>query len=114
MIGLILALAYLLVLVAVFAGFWKMFAKAGQPGWGCIIPIYNLYLLCKMAGRPWWWMILLFIPLVQMVIAVILSHDISKSFGRGIGTTIGLIVLPFIFYPILGFGSAEYQGPAGA
>lgn len=93
---------------------WKMFEKAGQPGWGCIIPIYNIYLLCKIAGRPWWWLLLMLIPLVSLVVAIMLCVDIAKSFGKGVGFAIGLIFLGFVFYPILGFGSAQYQGPAAA
>jgi hypothetical protein len=93
---------------------WKTFVKAGQPGWGAIIPIYNVYLLCKIGGRPGWWVILFIIPFVSLIISIIVSNDIAKSFGRGVGTTIGLILLPFVFYPILGFGDAEYQGPAAA
>jgi len=105
---------YLGILVVVIAGGWKMFAKAGQPGWGIIIPIYNLYLMCKIAGRPGWWIILMIIPIVSIIVAIVICNDLSKSFGRGIGTTLGLFFLGFIFVPILGFGSAQYEGPAAA
>lgn len=105
---------YLAIIVVVLAGMWKTFVKAGQPGWGCIVPIYNTYLLCKIAGRPWWWLLLLLIPFVSLVIAIILMIDIAKSFGKGIGFAIGLIILSPIFFCILGFGDAEYQGPAAA
>lgn len=107
-------LIYLGIFVLLFAGMWKTFVKAGQPGWAAIIPIYNLYLLCKIGGRPGWWVILFIIPFVSLIISIIVSNDIAKSFGRGVGFTIGLILLPFVFYPILGFGSSEYQGPAAA
>jgi VIT1/CCC1 family predicted Fe2+/Mn2+ transporter len=56
----------------------------------------------------------MFIPLVNFIIAIILNIDIAKNFGQGVGFGIGLIFLPFIFYPILGFGSAQYQGGASA
>jgi hypothetical protein len=91
---------------------WKVFSKAGQPGWASIIPIFNAYVLCKVAGRPGWWVILTFIPLVNFIIWIILCLDVAKYFGKGAGFGIGLILLPIIFYPILGFGSAQYQGPA--
>ena len=100
--------------VLVIAGMWKVFEKAGEPGWAAIIPIYNLYILTKIVGRPWWWLLLLLIPLVNIIFLIIINSDLSKAFGRGIGTTLGLIFLPFIFYPILGFGSAVYQGEAHA
>lgn len=105
-------LIVLLIFIIVIAGMWKMFVKAGQPGWAAIIPIVNLYFLCKVAGKPGWWLILMFIPIVNIIIQVLVAHGVSKSFGGGIGTTLGLIFLPFIFYPVLGFGAAEYQGPA--
>jgi hypothetical protein len=112
--AIIVLLIYLGIFILLFAGMWKTFVKAGQPGWGAIIPIYNVYLLCKIGGRPGWWVILFIIPFVSLIISIIVSNDIAKSFGRGVGTTIGLILLPFVFYPILGFGDAEYQGPAAA
>ena len=111
---LIILIVYLAIVVVCIAGMWKMYVKAGQPGWGCIIPIYDAYLICKIVGRPWWWVILLCIPFVGAIFGIILMNDLSRSFGRGIGTTLGLLFLGFIFFPILGFGSAQYQGPAAA
>ena len=111
---LVLAVIYIAILLLVIVGGWKMFSKAGQPGWAILIPFYNYYIACKIVGRPGWWIILLFIPIVSIVIFIILASDLSKSFGRGLGTTLGLIFLSVIFIPILGFGSAEYHGPAAA
>jgi hypothetical protein len=90
---------------------WKVFAKAGEPGWGIFVPIYNLYLVCKIAGRPEWWLILFFIPLVNVVIGLIVAMDIAKAFSKSSGFGIGLWLLSFIFVPILGFGSAQYTQP---
>lgn len=112
--GMIYLLVQLAIVVLIFAGFWKVFTKAGQPGWFAIIPIFNLYILLKIVGRPWWWLILFIIPLVGFIITAIVSMDVAKSFGKGIGFAVGLFLLSFIFYPILGFGKAEYQGPAAA
>jgi hypothetical protein len=89
---------------------WKVFEKAGQPGWGIFIPIYNLYLLLMIAGKPGWWLILYIIPFVNFVIAIIVSIEIAKNFGKDAGFGIGLAFLGIIFYPILAFGSAQYQG----
>jgi hypothetical protein len=112
--GAIALLVQLAIIVLTFVGMWKVFVKAGHPGWAAIVPIYNLYILTQIAGRAWWWLILLFIPVVNLIVILVLCSDISKAFGRGLGTTIGLFFLPFIFYPILGFGSAQYQGPTRA
>ena len=105
----------LLICVAVFVFYviagWKMFAKAGEPGWGAIVPIYNLYLYCKISGRPEWWLILFFIPFVNIVIALIVAMDLAKAFGKTSGFGIGLWLLSFIFVPILAFGSVQYTTP---
>jgi len=103
---------WLAITVTTIAGGWKMFVKGGRAGWECIIPFWNIYAALKIAGRPGWYLIFFFIPFVNLVFAVILANDIAKSFGRGIGTTIGLFLLTPIFVCILGFGSAQYQGPA--
>lgn len=109
-----IALIQLAVVVLIIAGIWKVFTKAGQPGWAAIVPIYNLYILLKIAGRPGWWLLLFLIPLVNLVIAILVGIDVAKAFGKGVGFGLGLTFLGFIFYPILGFGSDTYQGPAAA
>ena len=93
----------------VIVSMWKVFVKAGQPGWGVLIPFYNVYLLLKIAGRPGWWLILYFIPLVNFIIAIIVAIDIAKNFGKEAIFGVGLFFFGFIFYPILAFGSAKYQ-----
>ena len=110
----ICSIIYLAIVVIVIAGMWKTFEKAGQPGWGCIIPIYNIYLMTKIAAKPAWWVIMFFIPLVNIVFAIMLYNEIAKKFGQGIGFTIGLILLPFVFFPILGFGDHAYQNEVAA
>jgi len=94
-------------------GLWKIFIKAGKPGWASIIPIYNLIVLLEIIGKPLWWFLLLLIPCVNIVFVVIIVNRLSKSFGQGVGFTIGLIFLGFIFYPLLGFGDYTYLGPGG-
>jgi hypothetical protein len=89
---------------------WKIYSKAGEPGWACIIPIYNVYVLLKIVGRPWWWLLLMLIPLVNIVIYLVVTNDLSKSFGHGVGFTLGLIFLPGIFHLVLGFGGSRYVG----
>ena len=103
---------WLAVVILMIAAMWKVFVKAGQPGWAAIIPIYNLFILLKIVGRPAWWIILFLIPFVNFIMIIILSLDVAKSFGKSMGFAIGLIILPFIFYPVLAWGDARYRGPA--
>jgi hypothetical protein len=105
---------YIAVIVLIVAGFWKVFTKAGEAGWQSIIPIWNIIVLLRIVGRPWWWLILYIIPLVGFVISAIVAQDVAKSFARGVGFGIGLWLLSPIFYPILGFGDSAYKGPAAA
>src|SRR6478736_429040 len=102
----------LLIALLIIVAMWKVFTKAGEPGWASIIPIYNLYIWCKIVGRPWWWILLMLIPLVNFIICIILCIDLAKSFGKGVAFGLGLALLGIIFLPILGFGSARYQGPS--
>lgn len=93
------------------AGQWKTFQKAGQPGWACIVPFYNIYIMTKIGGKPSYRLLLMLIPGVNAIFAIWLVNMISKSFGNDEGFTLGLIFLGFIFWPILGFGSSQYIGP---
>lgn len=104
---------YLAIVVFIIASIWKVFEKAGQPGWAAIIPIYNIYIMTKIGGKPGWWVLMFLIPFVNLVFLIWLYNMISKSFGKDEGFTAGLIILGFIFWPILGFGSAKYLGPYG-
>lgn len=99
----------LAVAIVVIAGMWKVFTKAGKPGWASIVPIYNAIVLLEIAGKPLWWIVLLLIPGVNIVILFIVSIDVARNFGKGTGFGIGLALLGFIFYPILGFGDARYM-----
>lgn len=109
----VLALAHLI-------GFWKSLDKGGESGvWAllfivsCFWPLAYLP-MTKLVGRPQWWVVLMYIPIVNIVILIILSIDIAKSYGRSAAYGVGLALLPFIFWPMLGFGSATYQGPSVA
>lgn len=104
-------LIWLPLIVLFIACFWSIFTKAGEPGWACLIPIYNAIVILKIAGKPAWWFLLYLIPLVNVVIAVIVKLEIAKRFGKGTGFAVGMIFLPFIFYPILAWGSARYTPP---
>ncbi len=94
---------------------WKLYLKAGQPGWAAIIPIFNFIVLLRVAGKPWWWIfgiLLGIIPVIGSILVfilmIIITHGVSTNFGKGAGFTVGLVLLSIIFYPILAFGKAEY------
>lgn len=102
----------LAVTIFLIVAMWRMFTKAGKPGWASIIPFYNTYVLLKMVGRPGWWLILMFIPIVNIVILIIVMIDLAKAFGKGGGFAVLLILLPYIGFAILGFSkNARYVGP---
>lgn len=105
----VLWIIYVAVVVFGIVTMWKVFEKAGQPGWAAIIPIYNAYILLKIAGKPGWWLVLLFIPIVDIVIYILSYIAIARKFGQSDGFAVGLILLPIVFFPILAFGSAKYQ-----
>ncbi|MEK7103832.1 MAG: DUF5684 domain-containing protein [Patescibacteria group bacterium] len=87
---------------------WVIFKKAGKPGWAAIIPIYNSIVMIEIAKKPTWWILLYFIPFVNIVISVIVLYNLALNFKKGGGFTVGLVFLPFIFYPILAFGKSAY------
>jgi len=105
---------YISVLVLVVIALWRVFEKAGQPGWAAIVPFYNLYILCKIAGKPGWWVLLMLIPLVNIVILLLVKIDLARAFGKDTAFAIGLWLLPIVFYPLLAFGDAQYRKPAPA
>lgn len=107
----IVVIVYLAFIVFLIASVWKVYEKAGEPGWAAIVPFYSFYILCKFTGTKNWW--LMFIPLANIYIIIVALINLSKSFGKDSSFAIGLILLGFIFYPILGFGSAQYLGPKG-
>jgi hypothetical protein len=109
------AALFLLCLVAfvayMAASMWRVFTKAGRPGWAVFVPLYNLVVLCEIAGRPAWWCLLLLIPYLNAVLIVPVLVDLARNFGKGSGFAVGLWLLPFAFYPALGFGNARYRPP---
>lgn len=102
------------VTVLIIAGWWKIFVKAGQPSRAILIPVYNIILLLNMAGKPWWWIFLLMIPLVNFVVFLIINIEIAKRFGKSAGFGVGMALLCFIFVPMLGFSDATYNAGATA
>src|SRR6266446_10718284 len=114
----LVGLVFLAIIVFVeIAALWRIFTKAGEPGWASIVPIYNLWVLLRITGRPGWWILLIFVPLVNIVVGILETVDLAKVFGKGGGFAAGLLFLPFVFYPMLAWGDARYlrgAAPAGA
>ncbi len=109
MLGIETLLPFLLIIVILIASLWRVFSKAGEAGWQCLIPLYNMYVLVKISGKPWWWFLLLFIPVVNIIIGVLVQIALAERFGRGVLYGLGLAFLGFVFYPVLAFGNAEYR-----
>jgi hypothetical protein len=112
-IGLLGGLIGLAFLVLMLMSIWKVFTKAGQPGWAAFVPIYNLIVMLNIVGKPIWWILLFMVPLVNIYAFFSVTILLAKSFGKSTGFGLGLLFLGFIFFPLLGFGSARYLGPAG-
>jgi hypothetical protein len=103
-------LIFLAIVAVVVYSHWKLYEKAGKPGWAAIIPVYNLYILIKIVEKPDWWIALCFVPIANLVVFVILYIELAKKFGKSAGYGLGMVVLPFIFIPMLAFSDATYQG----
>jgi hypothetical protein len=110
--GAVGAIIGLVIAVIIIAAMWKLFTKAGEPGWAAIIPIYNFIVLLKIAGRPVWWVILMLIPFVNLIVFILVCIDLARKFGKGAGYGIGLAILGFIFFPLLAFSDAQYNPAA--
>lgn len=106
-IGMTIVIAAIALLMI--ASLWKLFTKAGEPGWAAIVPIYNIIVWLRIAGKPAWWVVLMLIPFVNMVVAIIASIEFAKAYGKGVGFGLGLAFLGVIFYPLLAFGSTSYS-----
>ncbi|HET9621040.1 MAG TPA: DUF5684 domain-containing protein [Kofleriaceae bacterium] len=109
---------FFLVMMAVMAlmvvSGWKVFEKAGKPGWAVFVPIYNSIVMLEIARKPVWWIALMFVPVVSFVVAIMVVAAVANNFGKGTGFALGMIFLPMIFLPILAFGDARYLPPPAA
>ena len=110
-LGAFVLLILLVVVVLLVVSMWKVFEKAGQKGWKSIIPVYNYIVMLRLIKKPEWLVLFLFVPVANVIVAVIIIYHLVKAFGKGIGFTVGMFLLPFIFYPILAFGKAKYTEP---
>jgi hypothetical protein len=104
--------AYLVVVLAIavlmIASMWKLFSKAGKPGWACLVPIYNYVVWLEVIKKPIWWIILLMIPIVNFIIIIIMFIEMAKAYGKSAGFGVGMLFLPYVFFPMLAFGDSKY------
>jgi hypothetical protein len=110
--GFMFLLFWLIPVVIWIAALWIVFTKAGQPGWAAIVPIYNLWILVKASGKEQWWFVMFLIPIGNLIALFVIDIALAERFSKGAGFGVGMVFLPFIFYPILAWGSATYR-PAG-
>ena len=105
--------AYLIFVLAIavvmLISMWKIFSKAGQPGWAILVPIYNMVTLLKVVRKPVWWILLMLIPFVNFIIIILVYLELAKVFGKDTGYGLGIVFLPIIFLPMLAFSNSEYQ-----
>lgn len=101
---------FLLSLAGAAVGSWGLFAKGGEPGWAALVPGYNLFLLARLSGISPFWSLLFVVPAANMFLWFVICDQLALKYGKGIGTSLGLMCLSFVFFPLLGFGSAEYEG----
>jgi len=109
----VLFLLNLLIAGIQIAGMWMVFEKADHAGWKAIIPIYNLYVMLQIGENPWWWLVLLLVPIVNIYALYKIHAGVARAFGRGIGFGLGLAFLGILFFPLLGFGDYQYRESAG-
>lgn len=110
----ILSFAGLAMSLLIIASMWKVFTKAGRPGWAALIPIYNTVVMLEIAGKPAWWLLLFFIPVVNLIVSVVLFFSLAAAFNKSSLFGLGLMLLGIVFFPLLAFGDAEYQGESPA
>ena len=95
--------------VATLAAVWKVFTKAGEKGWKSLVPIYGGVVFLRIVERPWWMLLLLMIPVVNLFAYIIVCIDLARVFGKGSGFAAGLTFLTPVFLMMLAFGDATYK-----
>lgn len=108
-VNVVVSIVYLVLLIITIVGFWKIFTKAGKPGWAVIVPIYNIIVFLQIVAKPVWWIVLLFIPLVNIVIGIIMYLALLEKFGKPGWHLILIVLFWFVYFPYLGFSDAQYQ-----
>lgn len=115
-IGILVLLAIFVIFALAIVAMWRLYEKAGKPGWASIVPFYNIFVMLEIVGRPtWWFAVILLVPIVQTVFSVIVAIDFAKSYGKGLWYGLGSLFFPFIIYPVMAWDkNVRYIGPAAA
>lgn len=108
-VSMLVMVLFLALAVVMIASMWKIFTKAGRPGWAALVPIYNTLQLIWTSGKPWWWFLLMLIPFVNIVVLVVVYYNLCKAFGKGVGYTLLLIFIPIVGFPMLAWGNTTYK-----
>lgn len=108
--GIVVLVVYLAIMIVLVVANWKIFEKAGQPGWACLVPFYNIYIFLVIAGKPAWWILLFCVPLVNIIFGVMACIAFAQKFGKDALFGVGIALLGIVFLPILAWGDAEYIG----
>lgn len=107
-IGQVSTIFYIVIVFLMIVSMWKIFVKAGKAGWASLVPIYNTIVMLEIVKLPVWYILLMFVPIVNVIIGVVVMAKMAKAFGKGTGFVLGMLFLPLIFYPILAFDKSEY------
>ena len=100
--------------VLMIVAIWMIFKKAGKPGWAAIVPFYNIYTMYEITWGSGWRFLMLLIPIYNIILGIQTQVKLAKAFGKGGGFAVGLIFLPYVFYPILAFDGSTYLGVPGS
>lgn len=100
------------IIVLQIVSMWKVFKKFGKPGWAAIVPGYNMYVLCEIAGKEWWYLLLFLVPVVQIYAMYVIYDGVAKKFGKSAGFAVGMILVPFVFWLILAFSKSSVVIPS--
>lgn len=108
--SIVASLVWLAITVVLVVALWKIFVKAGHPGWASLIPIYNTIVMLRITGHSGWWILGMVVPLLNFFVIIRLVFNLAAVFGRGLGFGFGLLFLSPIFVSILAFGNSRYVG----
>ena len=112
--GVVMAIFYFAIIALMLVSMWKIFVKCEKPGWACLVPIYNIITMLDIAGKPAWYILLFLVPFANIYVMWVCYDGMAKKLGKSTGFTVGMILLPIIFFPILAFSKTNSVAPSSA